>query len=264
MTTSIIKNSLPRLLKKALAILIWLVVWQLFAMAVDQEILVATPIRVAQRLWELCGQRSFWITTGFTILRILAGFTLAVFCGVLLAALTTAFSFADALFRPLLSVIKATPVASFIILALVWIRSNGVPVFASFLMVLPFVWSNVSQGIRSTSRELLEVAQIFRFGFWKTVSRVYLPSVLPYFFSAFTTGFGLAWKAGVAAEVIGNTRNSIGGQIYSSKLYLETADLFAWTAVVIILSVVMERLLGRLLCALNRRNAIALKKEAGG
>ena len=105
------------------------------------------------------------------------------------------------------------------------------------------------------------MARVYRFGFWKTAGRVYLPSVLPYFLSAFTTGFGLSWKAGVAAEVIGNTRNSIGGQIYSSKLYLETADLFAWTAVVVILSVAMERLFTWLLRVFSRRNAAAEKGD---
>ena len=212
-------------------------------LAVNQELLAVTPLRVLQRLAQLCQKVSFWETAACSLLRVLAGFFLAVAAGVVFAALTAASPLAENLLHPLRSVIKATPAASFIILALVWFRSGGVPVFASFLMALPFIWSNVEQGIRCADKSLLEAARLYRFGFWKTIRRVYAPMVLPYFFSALATGFGLAWKAGVAAEVIGNTRRSIGGEIYNAKLYLETADLFAWTVVVILLSVALEKLL---------------------
>ena len=152
------------------------------------------------------------------------------------------FTFAREFFSPAITMIKSTPVASFIILALVWLTGQRVPVFISFLMVLPVVYGNVSQGIREVDPKLLEMARIYGMNRQKRVLKIYIPSVLPYMMAACRTALGLSWKAGVAAEVIGVTKNSIGRQLYYSKIYLETADLFAWTAVVIIMSIALEKL----------------------
>jgi NitT/TauT family transport system permease protein len=120
-------------------------------------------------------------------------------------------------------------------------------------MVTPIVWGNVTSGIQKTDKRLLEMAHSYRFGSVKTVRRVYIPSVMPYFTAACTTGLGLAWKAGIAAEVLANTKLSIGGQIYNSKIYIETADLFAWTVVVIIMSVILEWLMMRFVKTVGRK-----------
>ena len=112
-------------------------------------------------------------------------------------------------------------------------------------MVLPIIWANVSEGIRNTDRQLLEMGRMFRFGPWKTAWRIFVPSILPYFMAGCTTGLGLAWKAGVAAEVLAMPRNSIGLQLYNAKVYLETSDLFAWTLVIILLSMLLEKPPGR-------------------
>ena len=149
---------------------------------------------------------------------------------------------AEALLRPVLRIVKATPVASFIILALVWIPSPGVPVFTSFLMVFPIVFENVLSGMRHTDRQLLEMGRMFRLSRAALFRQIYAPSLAPYLSAACATGLGLAWKAGVAAEVLANTRLSLGGKIYAAKIYLETPDLFAWTAVVIAMSVALEKL----------------------
>lgn len=229
--------------RRLFAAAFWLALWQVLYLSVGQEILIVSPARVLQRLLELAVDSGFWFSAGSSVLRIVAGFFLAVLAGTVLGAACSGVRFLYDLVYPVISIIKATPVASFIVLALVWIKSGNVPVFTSFLMVLPVVWGNVCQGIRKTDGNLLEMAQAFRFGRLKTVRRVYLPSVMPYFTAACTTGMGLAWKAGIAAEVLANTRDSIGGRIYGAKIYLETADLFAWTAVVVVMSVVLEKLM---------------------
>ena len=168
--------------------------------------------------------------------------------------LTSAVSFLKKLFYPLISLVKATPVASFIILALVWIKKNGVPVFITFLIVLPIVWSNVSEAINNTDKSMLEMAKVFRFGRLKTVKYIYVNSVLPYFAAGCTTALGLAWKAGVAAEVIALPQSSVGFHLYRAKITIETADLFAWTLVVIILSVLLEKLIVALLKKIRKGN----------
>lgn len=221
----------------------WLAVWQLLYQSVGQEILLVSPAQTLSRVFELSGQADFWISAGVSLYNVAAGFVCASFLGIVLGALCCRFRFLYQLIYPLLSAVKATPVASFIILALVWLQSVRVPAFIAGLIVLPIVFGNVCQGVASADRELLEMARVFRLGRWKTLRYIYLPTVAPYLAAAFTTGIGLAWKAGVSAEVLANARNSIGGRIYGAKIYLDTADLFAWTAVVIVLSVVLERLL---------------------
>jgi NitT/TauT family transport system permease protein len=232
-----------RFLKKSFAVLFWILLWQVAAQLIGQEILLVSPVSVARRIIELIVQSVFWQSITTSIGCVCLGFLLGVICGTILAYLTTRFSMLDFLFYPLLSVIKATPVASFIILALVWLSANQVPILASFLMVLPIIWSNLSEGILKIDRDLDEVTEVFSFPKSKKFFLLYLPSVLPYFSAACTTALGLAWKAGVAAEVLANAKRSIGGNIYASKIYLETTDLFSWTVVVVILSVIFEKLI---------------------
>lgn len=216
-------------------------------MLIGKEILVVSPAQVFKRLFELVKDEYFWNSIGMTFLRISAGYLSGVVLGTLFAVLTSAVAFLKALFYPLISLVKATPVASFIILALVWIKKDGVPVFITFLIVFPIIWANVSEAIANTDRKLLEMAKVFSLGKISVVKNIYVHSVLPYFAAACTTAIGLAWKAGVAAEVISMPRTSVGYNLYRSKINIETADLFAWTLVVIVLSVILERLIAYLL-----------------
>ena len=215
--------------------------WYALYAVVGQEILFVSPVRVLTRLFELAGQSAFWVSTLASLMRIVLGFLLAVALGVTIAVLAKLSAFVYDLLHPVIRVIRATPVASFIILALIWLSEGSVPVFASFLMVFPIVWENVYKGIQNTSGHLLEMAKVFRFTKVRKLKRIYIPSVMPYFVAACNIGIGLAWKAGIAAEVLGIPKNSIGKQLYSAKIYLETPDVFAWTAVVILLSFALEK-----------------------
>lgn len=227
---------------KAAVAALWLVLWQLVCFIVDMELLVVSPLTVLRRLVELGGTSEFWLCSLGSLGRITEGFLLGSAVGTVLAMLCHKFTFARAFFSPAITLIKSTPVASFIILALVWLTGQRVPVFISFLMVLPVVYGNVFQGIREVDPKLLEMARVYGMNRKKRVTKIYIPSVLPYMMAACRTALGLSWKAGVAAEVIGVTRDSIGRKLYYSKIYLETADLFAWTAVVILMSIALEKI----------------------
>lgn len=222
--------------------LFWMAVWQAAYLYVAQEILLVSPVQAFARLFELGKEGHFWLSVGASCVRIVSGFLLAVMTGVILAIATACSNVLYQLFSPLLNLVRATPVASFIILALVWIRTAQVPMFISFLMVLPMIWANVFTGIQETDQELLEMARVFRMPLVKRIQYIYVPSVMPYFVAACTTGLGFSWKSGIAAEVIALPRYSIGKQIYNAKIYLETQDLFAWTIAVILLSVLIEKL----------------------
>lgn len=237
-----------------LAALFWLALWQLLSAAVGSALLLPAPLSVVRRLFELMGTAQFWRTVLLSLLRISAGIAFALILGVITAVLTCRFALLDALLSPVISVIKTTPVASFVILVLIWLRRDYVPVLISALMVFPVVWSNVSAGIKNTDRSFLELARVYDFSFIKTAQSIYFPSVLPYFRSACSSALGFGWKAGIAAEVLTVPGVSIGRMIYESKLYLQTTDLFAWTLCVILLSVLLEKLMLRLISG-GRKNA---------
>ncbi len=249
------KRALKKICIAVFVAAFWITAWYLIALRVDQELLVSTPASVGRVLWELVGQGDFWGSVGMSLLRVCEGFAAGVAAGTTVAAASFLFRPAGHLIRPLLTVVKATPVASFIVLALVWIQTDNVPVFISFLMVVPIVWANVLQGLRSVPQELAEVCRVFEFGSLKTLRVLYVPSVKPYFSAALSTSVGLAWKAGIAAEVLCRPEFSIGGAIWRAKITLETADVFAWTAVVVVLSLILEELLGAALKKWGGRSA---------
>jgi len=230
-----------------LAIVFWLAAWQIAYWLIGHDLLLASPAQVAVRLAELALQGKFWLTALMSLLRILAGYALGLAAGTALAIITTRSRLLQAIFRPAIGAIRATPVASFIILALIWMSSSRVVVFIVFLMVMPVIWANVSEGIRKTDPQLLEMAQVFALPKNQVIRLIYIPSISPFFVAAATTAMGLGWKAGIAAEVLSTPKLSLGSELFNAKIYLETPDLLAFTIVVIILSLVLEKLVVRLL-----------------
>ncbi|MBC5580429.1 ABC transporter permease subunit [Anaerofilum sp. BX8] len=235
------KPSKPRW-ERAAAVLLALLVWQAAAAALGSALLLVSPLRVLQRLSELALEPQFYAAVGFSFVRIVAGFLLGLCCGTLLAAAASRWHLAEVLLWPYMTVIKTTPVASFIILCLIWLDSSSLPVFISFLMVLPIVYANMLEGIRQTDPKLLEMAGLFRARAGRRLLYIYLPQLRPYLTTACSVALGLSWKAGIAAEVIGIPSGSIGERLYEAKVYLSSADLFAWTVVIIAVSIAFEKL----------------------
>ena len=226
--------------------LFWIAVWFLLSLLVGSELLLPGPVQVLRKLCAMITTGTFWSSVALSLLRILGGILAALVLGVLLAVLTERSSLAKALFSPLMLLVRSTPVASFIILALIWLGRDILPLFISALMVLPVVWANVSAGIAGRDVQLLEMAKVYGLSRGRVFRRITVPSVLPHFRAALSSALGLGWKAGIAAEVLTVPKQAIGRMIYESKLYLETTELFAWTLAVILLSFVIERLLLRL------------------
>ena len=238
-------------IKKVLATLFWVAAWHIVAVVMANPLLLPTPFQVLRRLGELALTASFWRITAVSIGRILLGAVSAMVLGVLLAVLTTSSSLLDALVAPVMTAVQATPVASFTILVLIWLDRDYVPVLICGMMVLPVVWSNVCAGIRAADPHLLELAKVYRLPRIRVLRRIYVPTVLPYFCAACSSALGLGWKAGIAAEVLTVPKSSIGRMISESKLYLMTEELFAWTLAVVILSLLLQKLMLRLLAGRN-------------
>lgn len=228
---------------KAAAVLFWLAVWAAAAALLGQELLIPGPVPVFTRLAALAATGAFWVKVAFSLLRILGGFAAGAALGILFAALSFRFALFEAVAEPVIRVGKSTPVASFIILIMLWVRSGSVPLAVSLIVVLPVIYFSVLEGLRATDGGLLEMAAVFRFSLPKRLRLIYGPSVRPFLYPALLSGLGLAWKSGIAAEVLALPLRSVGSQIYYAKIYLETVDLFAWTAVIVLLSLLIEKLL---------------------
>ena len=233
--------------------LFWLVVWELAARAIDARIILVGPLEVLARLAELAATGEFWASIALSLGRIALGYVAAVVLGVLLAALAARFSLARELLAPVMGAMKSVPVASFVILVLLWVSSRYLSVVIALVMALPVVYTNVLEGIRQTDARLLEMCEVFSVRGWNRVRLVYASEVLPYFRAAVTLALGLSWKAGIAAEVIGLPDFTIGEHLYDAKVYLDTPDLFAWTVAIVAVSVALEALVTGVMGRLVRR-----------
>lgn len=237
------RDRLKKGCKIVIPLVFWLGVWQFAAMRVGQELLLPAPAAVWHTFLALASTAEFWISALYTLGRVILGLLSGVILGGLLAALTHFCKPADWLISPAVRVIRATPVVSFILLVYLWVTRANIPGVIAALMVLPVVWGNLTAGLAAVDGQLLEMAHVYRFGRLKTLRLIYLPSIRPHFTSGLLTAFGLAWKSGVAAEVLCPPKYAIGTRIQQAKTALETPELFAWTLVLIVLSLALELLL---------------------
>ena len=237
------------------AVVFWLVVWQGAAMAIGQEVFLVSPLQAFGTLVQLLPQAEFWQRVAFSAGHILLGFVLGGGCSVLLAVAAERWLWVDAMLAPVMQLVKATPVASFIILALVWVSGKSLSILISFLMVLPVLYGAVRTGLESADPQLLEMA----LPLGRRVKAIWLPAVLPAFRQGCSVALGICWKSGVAAEVIGLPDGSIGDALYRAKITLSTGELFAWTFVIIVLSAAFEKLF---LALLDKAVARVLGEEA--
>lgn len=244
----------PKSLKNLIYVLLppafWLGVWQVCAFLVDRrlegrgnELQLPYPASVWTAFTAMVGMGEFWATVAASLGRIALGLAWGVVLGAVLAVLTCASPWADRLLSPAVRVVRAAPVASFILLVVLWTGRDNVPAVIAAMMVVPVVWDSLFRGIQAVDKKLLELAQCYRFSRWKTLTLIYLPSLRPHILSALTTAGGLAWKSGVAAEVLCLPDLALGQRIYYTKYYLDIPELFAWTAVTVALSLLLERLL---------------------
>lgn len=217
-------------------------VWQLASVLVGSKLLLVSPLEVLSRLAALAVEEDFLTIVGFTFSRIAIGFFAGLLIGVLLALLAGRFKIIETLLWPYMITVKSVPVASFVVIALIWFNASELSSLISFLMVLPIIYTNLLDGIKSVDKKMLEMAEVFKMPFVRRLRFIWLPSIKPFLVSGCRVSLGLAWKSGVAAELIGYPEGSVGEALYYSKLFLNTADLFAWTVVIVLLSVTFEKL----------------------
>jgi NitT/TauT family transport system permease protein len=237
--------------------LFWLAGWELGARLLAQPILLVGPGTVLIRLAELARTGDFWARVAVTFGGIAAGFGAATLLGGVLGILAGIVRPIDWLLSPLVRVLRTVPVFSFIILVLLWTDTRGLGAIVSFLMVMPIMYLNVLEGVARRDPALLDMARVFRLPLGRRFVAIDLPGVWPHFLAACHVGLGLAWKSGISGEVIGLPAGTIGERLYQAKLFLSSADLFAWTLAVIALSIAGEKATIAGLDALQRRLARA-------
>ena len=226
---------------KAAAILVWILIWQLAAMGLGHGgLFLATPLQTLGALAQLAPTAAFWQRIVFSALRIMAGFLLAAAGGLLLGAAGARWHGVRVFIDPAMQLIRAMPVASFVILALLWVRSANLSVIVSFTHVLPVVYAGVLGGIADTDPKLLEMAKVYRLPLTARLRYIWLPGIFPSFCESCIAAMGMCWKSGVSAEVIGLPDHSVGDALYRAKITLSTPDVFAWTLVIVLLSAALS------------------------
>lgn len=256
-----LNNRIMKILYPLLAIGFWIGVWEIASRSIDNEILLASPLEVFLTVIELGRTAEFWQAISYSSLHILLGFVMALILGTVLAVLSHGIGVIRGLLSPFMKVVKATPVASFIILVLFWFDSKNLSAYISFLMVLPVVYLNILQGLKSADEKLLQMAKVFRLGFFRKLRAIYLPAVIPHLLTAISIGLGFGFKSGIAAEVIGTPARSIGRSLYEAKLYLMTKEMLAWTLVIILISVLFEKAVLLLVTLLQHKDKSGVEKS---
>lgn len=251
MTTEFKPRKIYFILKKTLKVLLpiafWISVWQILAAIVDHEYFLPDAIVTFKTLLGLFSTATFWRSAALTLSRVVIGLALGTLIGIVFAFLTNAYPLVNALFSPIISIIKATPVATFIVLLWIMMSGGALSILIAVLMVMPIVWQNLTDAFKSMDKELLEVAEVFQFSYIKKLKLIVFPTLLKYLAPALITATGLAWKSEIAAEIIAYTRNSIGQEINDAKYYLNTPLVFAWTIVIIAFSISLEKIMRHLL-----------------
>ncbi len=241
-----------KVLKNICIAAFWLVVWQIAALIVHNKILLAGPVETLMALVRMSGEAEFWGSIWNSYAGIMAGIILGIVLGIGLAVLSFKYEIIGMFLSPLVATVKAIPVASFIILILIWLGNEHVSTFVSMLVVFPILYVGTSNGLKAADKKLLEMAHVYRMPALNKFKFIYFPAIIPFLISAFSLAIGMGFKSGVAAEVIGQPLMSMGNSLYRAKIFLDTGDLFAWTFVIIMVSWVTEKLVLLILSLVKR------------
>lgn len=243
MKPSIIKNRK----RQMLIIILWFLIWHLIYKGVAKAVLIPSPYGTFKRLCEMLLEQSFYQDVAYTIYRVCIGILLSFSIGLITAILSYCYLVIQDFLEPLILVIKSTPVMAVIILALLWVHSSQVPILVCFLMCYPVVYTNILTGLRQLDPLLIEMSKVYQVKKIFVIQDIYLPHIMPYIKAALNLSVGLSWKVVIAAEVLAVPAYSMGYQLLSAKVYLETEEVFAWIIVIVALSSLFEKLIESIL-----------------
>ncbi len=238
--------------KKLLIIIFWLGVWEVLSRVISNPILIAGPLDTLKALYEMLSEKKFYLAVRNSFLNITGGIFLGAFIGIFSAALSGAFGIIEDFLSPFIKVLKSIPVVSFVVIVLLWFGNTHLSLEISAVITMPLFYLSYLEGIKCTDKKMLEMAAVFKMSFLSRVRYIYLPSLKGTIKSSLSLAVGMGWRSGAAAEVIGQPMDTLGNGLYRAKIFLETDRLFAWTVVIILMSVLSEKIFRRLLDLLWR------------
>jgi len=234
--------TIKKYIKRILIVLFWLAVWEIVSLLVNNAIVIAGPFETINKTCKLFCDKDFYPAVYYSFCRISGGFFLGLILGILFAVLAYKMKLFEEIFMPFIAVIKSVPVASFVVLMLIWMGSDKLPLIISFMVVFPNIYLNMLKGLESVDKELLEMAEVFKMPYFNRIFYIYMPGIRPFLYSSMQICLGMCFKSGVAAEVIAVPTKAIGERLYMSKIYLDTAGVLAYTIVIIIISFLFEKM----------------------
>ncbi len=229
-------------IKKAGIVICWLIVWQLVAILIHNKILLAGPIEAAAALAGMAGTADFQSSVVTSVLHIVAGIALGALIGIVLGGISLKFELIGDFVSPIVTVLKSVPVASFVVLILIWIGSDNLSTVIVTLVVFPIIYLATTSGFTAADKKLLEMAHVYRMPVINKIRFIYIPALIPSYIGAFSVAVGMGFKSGAAAEVIGQPLMTMGNGLYRSKINLDTAEVFAWTFTIVLASWIVERI----------------------
>jgi len=239
MKGSTIRNSILTFI----SFLLIVVLWKIASIMVGSEIIIPSPESTIYGLVSIVSSENFLQIILETIIRVLEAFLVSCIAGIVVGLITGFSKTINALFKPFLVVMMSTPVISFILLALIWFKTEQIPVFVAFLVIFPIISVNVSEGIKNIDFKLVQMAKAYRVKGIRILTEIYLPSITSYLVAGISTAVGIGWKVVVTAEVLSQPRYAVGTSMETAKAYLETSTVFAWTIIAILLSFLFEKLI---------------------
>lgn len=161
-----------------------------------------------------------------TALSIAIAFPPCVVAGIALGLIMGLIPPAEWILRPYVNLALSLPLVSMIpIILLIFGLSRQTIVAVIVIYVLPVVMVNTYSGVRSTNRELIEMARSFRASRWLTIRRVILPSARGLMLAGLRIGAGRAIRGGIVAEQVvglvglGGLVQRLGGAFAVEQLY---------------------------------------------
>ncbi len=243
------KQTKPSILKKIIKTVLiatfWILIWEAASRLVSRNnelmlLILPSPFTVFKKWTEIAFTQAFIKAEILTLARIFIGFFIGVVLGFFIGILTHISGLAYSLLSPILKIIRAVPVVAIIILMYLFFDSSTLPIIIVSLMVLPIIWQTVHDGLNNTDKSLLEMSKAFNLSNSKTLLNVKIPSITPNLITSCVNALGLAWKSGVAAEVICLPNISLGTMLWHSKGSIDFDEVYAVTLTVVVLSIIIE------------------------
>lgn len=245
------KNFLFKFLKTVLVTAFWILIWEAVALYISRDnelmlLILPKPSTVFKKWLEIAFTSEFLNAVIKTFLRVLYGFLIGTILGFIFGIFTHISNIADAVFSPILKIIRAVPVVAIILILYVFFENTTLPVVIVALMVLPLIWQTTHDGLNNVDKKFTEFAYVYNLTKIKTIFGVKLPCIFTLLITSIVNSLGLAWKSGVAAEVICTTEISIGFLISKGKSGINNDEVFAATLTIIIVSIIIEYLIKHL------------------